>query len=124
MLGDESFTLGSDGLTWARPWDWLQGVTWLEASNRCAALDPAGTWRLPKRRELHRLVNYGVSDGIMMDAEVATLLLAELPLSLWTSVLYGTAEEGSAWIVDFDNGVVRRASVLSHSGMGVLCVSE
>ena len=104
---------------------WEQAVgdamSFSQAQSYCAGLTTGGhTWRLPRRHELHSLVEYGSSDTVALDPLFTTPTGTKL---IWSGTALAGSESSVAWVVDFELGTVSRASK-NNPAPRVLCVVE
>lgn len=104
--GDGTITDNRTGLMWVKDGNSAgcnngNTLTWEQAITFCEGLNFAGyTWRLPNRRELMSIVDYGEES-----AAINTTYFSNIKSNYWTSTTYLPITT-SAWYVDFDGGFV------------------
>jgi len=94
------------GLTWQKTYD--SQKTWQQALAYCESLSYGGysNWRLPSKKELLSLVNFGVASPVSDFPEMPAALPGPSPsLWFWTSST-SVGATSFAWYVDFYSGYV------------------
>jgi len=106
--GDGTTTDNKTGLMWVKDGNSAgcnngSSLTWEAALNFCEGLTYAGysDWRLPNRRELMSIVDYGTSVPAINTAYFSNTQSSWY----WTSTTYVPSTD-TAWYVDFSNGGV------------------
>ncbi len=106
-LTDATVTDTKTGLTWERRPPGMR-QQWKEALARCAALAPAGTWRLPTIKELQTLVDENATAMPWIDQMAFPMTnVGTDPTQYWSSTPGLNPLWDDAWVVDFDqNGTI------------------
>jgi hypothetical protein len=100
---NRTMTDNNTGLMWQQEDDG-QARTWNQAMSYCDSLTLGGysDWRLPSKKELHSIVNYGVTEpGPIIDG----MFINTKTDYYWSSTAF-TAYPGTAWAVNFYSGYI------------------
>jgi uncharacterized protein DUF1566 len=118
--GTGEFTDNVTGLIWTKTS--VEKKSWTDAQTYCSGLPQAGTWRLPKRHELHSLVDYGTDRIVKIDEKLDGPLNNPTVYMYWTSTEAAIGGGSTVGIcVEFDTGHVRRMD--KDTQLWVRCVS-
>jgi hypothetical protein len=95
-------------------------VTYAQAEARCAALAPAGTWRLPGRIELVSLLDHSRGSN---DPKINVLFVSTQAIEYWTtSEVRPDNAPRRHWTVDFSEGGLKQKALDGQAG--VRCIKN
>ncbi len=116
--GDGTVTDHNTNLMWQRV-DSEDDYSWTEAAEYCSNLTLANksNWRVPTRRELISIVNYGASNPAI-DTNYFPYANSSI---YWTTTIFAD-NASDKWVVDFDKGEVNYYNDYSYNRFNVRCV--
>ncbi len=119
-LADATVTDTKTGLVWERRPPGMR-QQWKEAMARCAALAPAGSWRLPTIKELQTIVDENATAMPWIDQTAFPMTNVDMqPTQYWSSTPGLDPLWDDAWVVDFDqNGTIAPRVTLDPDAMPV-----